>query len=524
MRMQKRWIGLAVLLAVPTLAVIAVRFFVDEPLRRTIERNMNQQLQGYTVRIRAVHFHPLDFSLDLIDSTVLQDAHPDPPVAHLPLLRASVHWRALLHRRLVADFLIDRPRLNINLKQAKKEVEDKTPVSERGWQDALEEIYPLKVNQVRVRDADITYVDEGPFKPLRLSRINFRTSNIRNVHSKERVYPSDIHLGGQVFDSGAVQLDGHADFMAEPHAGIEANFSLKHVELDYFKPIILRYHVSVRKGTMSTDGHFEYAPTIKVADLQHVTIQGVQVEYVHRAETEASEKQVARTVVRSAKKLSNDPEILLRVDKVNILKSTFGFVNRATDPEYRLFLADADIRLDNLSNQSKEGTAVGTLKGKFMGSGDTLVAVAFRPKAKSPDMDFKVQIHETKMPAMNGVLLAYGDFDVVDGLFSFYSELTLRDGQIRGYIKPMFRRMKVYDEEQDRAKSFGRRLRKILIGVGAWILESSARDEVATKVDISGTLDSPQFSTWEAVVGLLRNAFIQALLPGLDPKAARHSG
>ena len=519
MRVRKRWIWLAALLAVPTLMVIAVRFFVDEPLHRTVERNVNQSLQGYTVRIRALHFQPLDFSLDLIDSTISQDAHPDPPLAHLPLLRASVNWRALLHGRLVADFLLDRPQLNINLRQAKKEVKEETPLSERGWQDALEEIYPLKVNQFRVRDADITYVDEGAFKPLRLSRVNFRASNIRNVHSKERVYPSDIHLEGVVFESGTVQVEGHADFMAKPHAGIGANFSLKHIELDYFKPIIRRFHVSVRKGTMATDGHFEYAPTIKVADLQHLTIDGVEVEYVHRAETEASEKQVARTVVRSAKKLSNNPEILLRVDKVNILKSTFGFANRATDPEYRLFLANADIRIDNVSNQSTEGTAVGTLKGKFMGGGDTLVGVTFRPKAKSPDMDLKVQIHETKMPAINEALLAYGDVDVVDGLFSFYSEVTLRDGQIRGYIKPMFRGIQVYDEDQDRAKSFARRLRERLIGAGAWILENRARDEVATKVDISGTLDSPQFSSWEAVVGLLRNAFIQAILPGLDPRA-----
>jgi hypothetical protein len=319
MRIRERWIWLAALVAVPTLAVIAVRFFMDEPLRRTIEHNMNQRLQGYTVRIRALHFHPLDFSLDLIDSTILQDAHPDPPIAHLPLLRASVNWRALLHRRLVADFLMDRPRLHINLKQARKEVVDKTPISQRGWQDA-------------------------------------------------------------------------------------------------------------------------------------------------------------------------------------------------------------DIRLDNLSNQSQEGTAVGTLKGKFMGSGDTLADVAFRLKAKSPDVNLKVQIQGTQMPAMNDVWRAHGDFDVVDGALSFYSELTLRDGRIDGYIKPMFKGMKVYDADQDQAKSFGQRLREILINAGAWIMENRERDEVATKINISGNLDSPQFSTWEAVAGLLRNAFLEAILPGLEPTGTRQSG
>src|SRR5712691_6941035 len=95
------------------LAFVFVRFFLDEHLRRTVEQNVNTQLKGYTVTIKALHFQPIGFSLDLIESTIVQDAHPDPPVAYIPLLHASVHWGALLHGRLVSDFLIDRPKLNI---------------------------------------------------------------------------------------------------------------------------------------------------------------------------------------------------------------------------------------------------------------------------------------------------------------------------------------------------------------------------------------------------------------------------
>jgi hypothetical protein len=59
---------------------------------------------------------------------VVQDAHPEPSVARIPLLSASVHWRALIHGRLVGDFLIDHPVLNLNLAQAKEEIADPTPV------------------------------------------------------------------------------------------------------------------------------------------------------------------------------------------------------------------------------------------------------------------------------------------------------------------------------------------------------------------------------------------------------------
>jgi hypothetical protein len=522
--MRKRWIWLLAILAAYGAVHAAVRWHVDEPLRRTIERNVNMRLDGYTVHIRALHLSPLGFSLDLLDSTVTQDAHPDPPVASLPRLSAGVHWRALLHGRLVADFLLDRPTLHINLKQARTEVGSKTPISQRGWQDTLQEIYPLKVNVFTVRDADITYVDEGPFRPLHLSRVNFRAENIRNIRSPEHVYPSDVHLDGVVFDSGTLRLDGQANFLAVPHPGIQGDFGLKHVELGYVEPIVRRYHVSVRNGVFSTDGSFEYAPGSKWADLQQVTAQGVNIEYVHRAQTAADEKRVAKALVQSAKELANHPEIELRVDKVNILNSSFGYADSAKDPAYRLFLTEADIRLANLSNQGAEGTATGTVRGKFMGSGPTQVDVRFRPKASSPDLNVAIRIDGTKMPAINDFLLRYVGFDVADGSFSFYSELTLRDGQVDGYIKPFFRDMQVYDEDKDREKGFFARVRQRLIGAVAWILKNRARDEVATEVHLSGSLESLQFSTWEAVGGLLKNAFVEAIQPGLLAKGGPHGG
>src|SRR2546428_1262211 len=161
-RRALKWTAAAVGVVI-LLLVVFVRFFLDEHLRRTVEQNVNSQLKGYTVAINGLHFHPIGFSLDLIDSTITQDAHPEPPVAYIPLLHASVHWGALLHGRLVGDFLIDRPKLNINLPQAKQEVREKVSPTERGWQDALEAIYPLKVNLFTLRDADITYTDQGPF-------------------------------------------------------------------------------------------------------------------------------------------------------------------------------------------------------------------------------------------------------------------------------------------------------------------------------------------------------------------------
>jgi uncharacterized protein involved in outer membrane biogenesis len=206
MRPARRWVVGALALIV-LLAVIAARW-VDEPLRRRIESGMNAALKGYQVRLRKLRFHPLGGSIDLIDWTIVQEAQPDPPLAYIPRLHASLQWLALLHGRVVADFRFDRPQLYLDLRHVKAESENPTPVKDRGWQEAALAIYPFKVNLLRIEDGDITYAEEGPLKPLHISNLSFRAANIRNVHSRDRTYPSELRLDATVQDSARLRLAG----------------------------------------------------------------------------------------------------------------------------------------------------------------------------------------------------------------------------------------------------------------------------------------------------------------------------
>jgi hypothetical protein len=196
-------------------------FFIDEPLRRVVVRQMNRQLKGYSADIRKLSFHPIGLSLPLYDLRFLQQAHPDPPVFHAPRLDASFQWKALLRGRLVASFALTQPAVCANLQQLRAEVADPTPVKDHGWQEAFQAISPLRINEVRVTDGRITYVDEWPFAPLEVTRVNLTAQNIRNIRSKDRTYPSDVHLDAAVFQDGRVALDG-ADFLAVPVPGVHS--------------------------------------------------------------------------------------------------------------------------------------------------------------------------------------------------------------------------------------------------------------------------------------------------------------
>jgi hypothetical protein len=505
------------------LLTIVTGSLLDEPLRRKMEADLNNRLQGYTVRIGHLDFHPIGLSLDLEESTIHQSAHPDPPIAHIPNLSASIHWKALLRGWLVADFQLDNPTVRFDLSQFSQEARDETPINEKGWQDAVQAIYPLKINRFVIRNADVTYIEKGPFQPLQITKLNLLAENIRNVEPEEGTYPSSVEVEGVVFDAGKLKLKGHADFLAEPHVALKGDFQLDKVTLDYFKPISERYDVSVRKGVLSTDGSIEYASQTKRIMIKQLTLDGVDADYIHEMRS-APVKEMTKEVGKAARKYSNEPSLELKVDHVQLRNGRLGYINRAANPPYHVFFSDATLEIQNFSNHLQDGVARGRATGKFMGSGPSQLEAAFRPENKGPDFNLILGIENTDMRKMNDLFRAYGKFDVVAGVFSFYSEIKVRQGKIDGYVKPLFHDMDVYDERQDREKNVFRKLYEGLVGGISSLLANRPREEVATQTSISGDIESPQTSTWETVLRLIQNAFFKAILPGFEKEVSQRRG
>jgi hypothetical protein len=519
--MRRLWIWLVGAVAFLIVAAVAASFFIDEPLRRYVERRMNAQLQGYTVRIGALDVHPWGFAVDLKDVVIVQNGHPEPPVVRVPALSASVQWRALLSGRVVADVQVERPAVHLNLTQLRHEARDQVPVQERGWQEAVQAVMPLQINELQVVDGAFTYIDADTRRPLRLSQLNVRAGNIRNVKSEAGTYPSDLQVDAVLDGVGRIALNGQADFLAAPHASVKAEFTLEQVELAQFQAVASRHNVALKRGVLSAAGTIEYAPGAKIIHLRQATVERLQADYIHTAQTAVVEQRRVQQVKRVAREVSNAPGILLRADQLRLVKGTLGFVNRGARPDYRLFLDGAEVHLHNFSNQLTEGTAAAKITGKFMGSGQTLVGASFRPETKGPDFALAASIENTDMRALNQLLRAYGKLDVAGGVFSVYTEMRVQNGAVRGYVKPLIRELDVYDTRQDQGKGLFQKLYEAVAGGVSELLENFPRDEVATQATIAGPLDNPQASTWQVLINLIQNAFFQAILPGFERELGR---
>jgi len=505
--------GLGIVVAVLLVAVFAASFFLDGYLRRTMESRINQRLHGYHVSLDHAHLQLLNLRLTLRGLTIRQDANPEPPVAAIDRLRASVEWKELVRLHLVGDLRFDRPRLHIDLPQLRREVSDQVSLKNRGWQQALESIYPLKFNSFQVNDGDIVYVDEDAAHPLHLSHLQLSAENIRNIQSRDRTYPSPIHAEAVVFDRGRATLDGNADFLAVPFPGVHALYHVANVPLAQLRPVAQRGNVVIRGGDLASHGEIEFAPKVRYAHVQEVKIAGLRLDYLHSAATAAAEKARGEKVAATARKAAAAPNLDLKVDRIAVTGGDLGLVDRSRKPGYRVYLDHAEVTVDHLSNQ---GPADVRVAGRFMGSGTARAHARFREQPSGPFLDLGAAIENASLPSINDLLRSFVHFDVAAGTFSVYTEMKIENGRISGYVKPLFQHVQVYDPRQDQKKSLGQKIKEKLANVAAKVLTNRERHDVATVADLKGSVDNPRTSLWQIAWKAIENAFVKAILPGFE--------
>jgi hypothetical protein len=502
------------------IGLFSASFFLDDMIRARTQAAMNQKLTGYHVALDHAHLQLVGGILTLKGLRVIQQAHPHPPIADIAMLRFHIQLKELFSRRVVADVLLHRPRIHIDQTQFVTEKNSKVPLRQKGWQDALEAAYPFKINRITIDHGDVVYIQDAVNPPLHLAGLNFIADNIRNIHAPDNAYPSRFHASVVIFDTGHATLDGHANFLEEPFPGARAQYRITNVPLSAFDPEIRQINITVHGGRLASEGLLEYSPKVTRVEVNNATIADVGVGYIHSPATQKQEARRVKETGTQIEKQNNRPAVDITVREFDINHGNFSYTDQTGNPNYKLFINDADLTLQNLSNHQYRGPADVSLHGKFMGSGDTTVSGTFRASRGGPAFDLKLVLVNTDLPSLNDLLRSFGSFDVAAGKLSVYSQVAVKDGNIDGYVKPMFADLEVYNYQKDKNTPIMHQAKELVIGGAAHLLKSHRTDQVASDIDLKGKLTSPNVDTWQALGQVLRNAFIEAILPGFDRAVA----
>lgn len=186
-----------------------------------------------------------------------------------------------------------------------------------------------------------------------------------------------------------------------------------------------------------------------------------------------------------------------------------------------VYLTKLEATIDNLGNILDEtNPLVSTVRatGVAVDHAKFEYNMTLDPSAYRPTFHLAVRLLSLDVTKINDLALAYGRFDFKRGWFDLILETDAKEGQLTGYVKPLFRNLKIFslneDLQNDNVLQF---FWQAMVGGVTSLLKNQARDQFGTLIPFSGDATGDTTVDIFATIGnLLRNAFIRAYLPRLE--------
>jgi hypothetical protein len=208
----------------------------------------------------------------------------------------------------------------------------------------------------------------------------------------------------------------------------------------------------------------------------------------------------------------------LRINKLVIRDGEVHFQNLHSTPKVDIFLNQINLVARNLTNSEEiSKTLVSSIDGesKILNEGKLIIHLDMNPLQEKPPFNMDVSVEGVQLTKLNDFFRAYANIDMEKGEFSLFSEMAGNQGKFNGYIKPLFKDIKILDIKEDKNKPL-RLIWEAGIGLVSTIFKNHSKDQVATKIPLSGDLNDPKVDVTTTIINVVKNAFVKAINPELD--------
>jgi len=187
------------------------------------------------------------------------------------------------------------------------------------------------------------------------------------------------------------------------------------------------------------------------------------------------------------------------------------------DPPVDVYLSQLDASIENLTNiRDETAPLVTTVNATALAMDQARLEYQMKldPFSYHPSFDLAVRLLGLDVQKINSLARSYGGIDFEHGFFDLVVELKSREGLVEGYVKPLFRHIRIIDLKKDLLKDDPLEFFwETVVGVTADLLKNRPRDQLATVIPMSGDVSGPNTDILATIGNILRNAFIRAYLP-----------
>jgi len=208
----------------------------------------------------------------------------------------------------------------------------------------------------------------------------------------------------------------------------------------------------------------------------------------------------------------------LKINRFEIHNGEIHFRDFHSDPNVDIYLNNIFASAENLTNSkdlSKTLMANINARGNAMGQGTFKLHIDINPFEKAPTFNLDAELKNIDMKKLNNFIKAYGSFDVEEGTFELYGEFAAANGKFEGYIKPLFKDLKVLSLKEDSENPL-QLFWETIVGAVTGLFENQEKDQLAAKIPFSGNFEDPDANIWSTIGSVLENAFIRALIPSIE--------
>jgi len=207
----------------------------------------------------------------------------------------------------------------------------------------------------------------------------------------------------------------------------------------------------------------------------------------------------------------------LTINRFEITRGEIHYIDKYSTPRVDISLKDIEAVATNLTNVNDSSKLLPAHLDVSANAyqGNLKMKADFNIFPKDPTFDMNATITNVHMVMLNDFFKAYGKFDLKEGSFGLYTEFAAKEGKFSGYVKPLIKDLDIVQLNKEEG-SLPTILWESVVGTVAEVFQNQFKEQLATKIPISGKFEKPDTNLWNAIVYVLRNAFVHALQPSID--------
>lgn len=202
----------------------------------------------------------------------------------------------------------------------------------------------------------------------------------------------------------------------------------------------------------------------------------------------------------------------LAINWIEVHNGRVSFQDFSSTPRVDLFVDDLHLKATNVRNVDDADNPLPseiTMTGNSIGHGRIFVDGRINILRTLPDMAVKAKLESVDLPALNDYTRSFAAVDFSAGSLSVYSDLTVNDGEVKGFVKPLATGIELIDVERQDANPLNLLWESAFSGL-VQLFKNSPKDQFATQIPLEGHIENPEIGFWPALAGILHNAFVKA--------------